>query len=276
MQTDTGIMNRKTIGEIINKYDEAIKTTRAGYAMLQKAQDMMREAMGAEGRTSRFSVIEGYSDPEIVVKEIEIKLRRDAWRAIIGMTGIRKILSVKRAEQLDKQLDTWRDMPEITFENVMDTVQSMVAQSKDLLEDAVKEVFEWLRPAATNYHNPYKTNQKNGRWELGEKIIKSSVVECSWSSTFRVNYYYENYLIAMDKVFFALDGKGVPEGYRSPLVDAINTTKITDGKGETDYFKFKCYQNRNIHLTFKRMDLVAKLNQVASGATLKPDQGGLF
>lgn len=275
MHRDTGIMNRKTISEIVFSYDEAIKTARAGYALLQKSQDMMREAMGEEGRSSRFSVVEGYQEPSDIIKGIEIKLKRDAWRSIINMTGVRKILSVKRAEELDKQLENWKDAPEITLENVMDTVNAMVGQSKDFLRDAVVEVFEFLRPGAY-YRNQYKTNQKNGRWELGKKIIKSNIVNRGYSGCYQMNYCYEKHFIAVDKVFHALDSKGVPDGYRSPLVDAVNTTSMDTGAGETDYFKFKCYGNGNLHLEFKRMDLVAQLNRHAGGNNLKPGQVELW
>jgi len=47
-----------------------------------------------------------------------------------------------------------------------------------------------------------------------------------------------------------------------------------DGKGETNYFVFQCYQNNNIHLTFKRLDLVKLLNQVAGGGALKSGKNG--
>lgn len=48
----------------------------------------------------------------------------------------------------------------------------------------------------------------------------------------------------------------------TPLVDAIGTSGIK-GVGETEYFKFKCYKNGNLHLEFKRSDLVDTLNQIA-------------
>jgi len=73
--------------------------------------------------------------------------------------------------------------------------------------------------------------------------------------------------MCIDKVFYALDGKGIPPGYNTPLVDAINNTPTSVGHGETEYFKFKCYQNNNLHLNFKRMDLVKKLNRIAGNNT---------
>jgi hypothetical protein len=69
-----------------------------------------------------------------------------------------------------------------------------------------------------------------------------------------------------------LDGKGVPGGYASPLMDAIQTSRT--GTGETDYFEFRCCVNRNLHITFKRLDLVKQLNAVAGGNALYKEQHG--
>jgi len=76
-------------------------------------------------------------------------------------------------------------------------------------------------------------------------------------------------LRALDRVFCLLDGKGVPEGYSSPLIDAIETSQ--DGYGETEYFCFRACKNRNLHLEFKRPDLVEQFNRVAGGGNILHD-----
>ena len=62
-------------------------------------------------------------------------------------------------------------------------------------------------------------------------------------------------------------GNGTIKTHRGPLIDAIEAAK--DGTGETEYFRFRCFRNRNLHLEFKRLDLVAKLNAVAGGMRLR-------
>lgn len=71
----------------------------------------------------------------------------------------------------------------------------------------------------------------------------------------------EDKLCAIDRVFHALDGnlRAMEHTNRTPLIDAINTS---GGVGQTDYFSFKAYQNGNLHLEFKRADLLARLNAV--------------
>lgn len=57
---------------------------------------------------------------------------------------------------------------------------------------------------------------------------------------------------------------------RETLHDTI--TNSPDGTGKTDYFRFRCCLNGNLHLEFLRLDLVAKLNAVAGGNRLRTDQ----
>lgn len=76
-------------------------------------------------------------------------------------------------------------------------------------------------------------------------------------------------LRALENVFTALDGKGsITKTHNGEIIDAIN--RSTDGTGETDYFRFRACRNRNLHLEFKRLDLLARLNQIAGGARLRP------
>ena len=67
-----------------------------------------------------------------------------------------------------------------------------------------------------------------------------------------------------------LDGKGVIETYQGPLMEAIGKTAWGQ-LGQTDYFKFRSYRNRNLHLEFKRLDLLAKFNEIAGAGLLAPE-----
>jgi hypothetical protein len=77
------------------------------------------------------------------------------------------------------------------------------------------------------------------------------------------HYHRQKELHAIDGVFHLLDGKGPIKTYTGPLETAIQNAE--EGKGETDYFKFKCQKNHNLHLEFKRLDLVKELNLLATG-----------
>lgn len=84
-----------------------------------------------------------------------------------------------------------------------------------------------------------------------------------------MNYTKKPHLQSLDTIFHLLDGRGIPtESHYGPLVSAI---EAEDGKiGETEYFKYKCFKNGNLHLEFKRSDLVDEFNLRCGDRTL-PD-----
>jgi hypothetical protein len=91
----------------------------------------------------------------------------------------------------------------------------------------------------------------------------------AWSGTkFRVSYHYENQLRALDNVFHMLDAKPLSAYRNGDLINAINESEC--GAGETEYFRFKSFLNSNLHLEFKRMDLVQRLNEVGGNGLPMP------
>jgi hypothetical protein len=163
---------------------------------------------------------------------------------------------------LDRQLQSGEGLPDIDEAQVLAMMEGTLCQVHTFIEEAVKEVFDYLRPP----HSAYKTNTE---FEVGKRVILTWAVERKYNGGFQTNHHREQNIRGIDNVFHALDGNGTVHTHRGPLIDAINQCG-RDGKGETPYFKFKCFRNRNLHLEFKRLDLVAKLNQVAGGMRLKP------
>jgi hypothetical protein len=269
MQDDTDINQRNTIASMIEIYHQEVARTKAAYGELKQAQNNLKGAFG--NQFSEFSTLpERIYDADSACKEVQRKLKKNAWRALINILEIRKVLSVKRALELDKRLDDPDLLPEITHAAVYEMFDLLVSNSKDFAQEAVYEVYDFLRPHSEYSGAKYKTNQKNARVELGRKIIMTSMLDNVHGGGFRVNYHNDIKLIALDNVFHLIEGKGHMGGYRSPLIDAINT--CDGGKGETDYFRFKCYQNRNLHLEFKRLDLLMNFNAIAGGMNLKPGE----
>jgi hypothetical protein len=99
-------------------------------------------------------------------------------------------------------------------------------------------------------------------FRVGKRAIICYGVERAYGGRFRVNYDRSDRLRAMDAAFHLLDGKGPMKEGRGPLIEAINAGNVT---GETDYFRFKCFKNQNLHIEFKRLDLVKELNFIAAG-----------
>jgi hypothetical protein len=203
-----------------------------------------------------------FDNPESELREMD----RFAWRVILDRSGVIRIMSVKAVKDVDNQLNNTREnLPPIDFESVKATLEAHRSKAYDYLRAAVVEVHNWLRP-----HSHYKTNSE---YDIGEKVILTYALSFGYGRhIYRVNYHRDQEFRALDNVFALLDSKPGITTHHGPLADAINTCE--EGTGETEYFRFRCFKNQNLHLQFKRMDLVAKLNAIAGGNALYATTGG--
>jgi hypothetical protein len=187
-------------------------------------------------------------------------LSRTAWRRLVDRIGIKDLMSVKKRKEFEEQLENG-ELPEITAETIMAILFSMADQARDFVVDAAKEVFNILLPGQHGHRKKYKVNSAI---QIGQRVVLSWFVEEGWGNDkFRVTYGREGEVAAIDNMFHVLDGQAIIRDGRPPLIEAIRASE--SGVGETNYFKFRCYKNRNLHLEFKRMDLVKKLNALGTG-----------
>jgi hypothetical protein len=132
-----------------------------------------------------------------------------------------------------------------------------------LILELVREEYDfWKSRSVSEY-------KRNSFERLNPRIIKTGMIEGGWSSKapFRVSHWNNGkHITSLDNLFHLLDGAGPVQGHAGPLADAINASP--DGTGETVYFRFKCYKNHNIHLDFKRPDLLKKFNELAGRSWL--------
>lgn len=265
MSTSTLTVHRSIV-EVVRLYEQADSDIREAYAKVAAAEDRLNACFTMEHWCGISIREESYHrssvewhDPKTTLD----RLKRDVWRALVQRLEIRRAISIERAKQLDEQLEKGA-LPEITEESVLQFAQQYLDNIGNMLNEAVAEVFEWLRPRRSRY----KTNTE---LEIGPKVVLSRVVEEKWNGNgFRVEHDRQKYLTALENVFTALDGNGwINKMHFSALQNAIDACG-PDGVGETEYFAFRCFKNRNLHLTFKRRDLLQRFNAIAGGKRLRP------
>ncbi|MBN1514063.1 MAG: DUF4942 domain-containing protein, partial [Phycisphaerae bacterium] len=156
------------------------------------------------------------------------------------------------------------ELPELTELNVFAFLEKLQNSLPDMFEQSLQEVFDWLRPC-DRWGPHYKTNNK---YHVGGKVILGCVMERPWGGHFTVRYDKQQKLHALDNVFHLLDGQGVAR-YPHDLVTALRAAGDGGSQAcETEYFACKWFCNGNLHLTFKRMDLVKELNRRAGASGL--------
>lgn len=260
---------RSTVAEIVEIYQTQIAHVREAYDILQEAGEKLTQAFGKETSYLEISALpQRCYHADTTLKEVEHDIRARCWRNLIARLGIRKVLSLKRNEELSKRLDEGDKLPDITVPEVFALFETLTANAGDFIKEAIHEVYDLLHVTpGWGTRGNYKTNQRNAFEDIGKKVILCGWVRVAYGREhFEANYYFQEKLRAVDKVFHALDSKQFAEaGYASPLIDAINTAP--GGRGHTDYFRFQCYANGNLHLEFTRPDLLKLFNRYANNGT---------
>ena len=260
MNYNTALVTRKTVEELVREWDMASHLLKTGLESLRQAEEHFR---AFDGPGSHYDLcLFTHSDYTMDYDRKILRLKAAAWRYLVDRIELKKLASVKRAGEIDRQITEGTDLPEITMDNLFGWLLSLDGQAKKFLEEAIVEVFEFLRPPSLRY-------KTNSGFELGKRVILCNRVEKAWSgSTFRVSYNYENELRALDNVFHMLDGKPLSVYRNGDLINAI--LESARGTGETEYFRFKSFLNNNLHLEFRRMDLVQRLNEVGGNGLPMP------
>lgn len=260
MSTDLTI--RETLPALVACYKLAEEEVRQAYALLEAAENRLQTGfldLGAHcfSTNPRDYCKVGSQAADLVMETI----KTEAWRVLVERMELRRVLSVKRRKELDTQLQNGDKLPDITEENIVAMLQDNLASIDSYMKEAIHEVFDFLRASGS----VLKTNSE---FELGKRVILRHAVTPGYiKGTFQVAYRHEPELTALDNVFSVCDGKGTIKTYRGPLCDGISECR--DGVGVTEYFRFRCYRNGNLHIEFRRPDLVTRLNATAGGNRLK-------
>ncbi len=264
------VAERLSIAELVAVYENTEAEIRASFATISAATDRLTALFsgkfdvrlkGGHGQFAEIARID-FKEPDTTIAE----LRRDIWGALIDRSQVRRAMSIAAWDALQSKIRN--DVPPPIN---ADTLQGLIDQFKRdtpaMLEAAVHEVFNLLRPPGSRF----KTNTE---FELGERVILSRYIEPQWTGgRWRVAYGCEQNLIALENVFAMVAGE-LPRDKGSPYSDLSLAIQKPQGAciGETALCSFKGHKNGTLHLRFKRMDLVQKLNVIAGGNRLKPTQ----
>ena len=267
---------RLTLPQLVARYKSGSSKIRDALAMLAEGEDELDMIFGSDNRHGFDHVkVEHFlkhhhchtREPD----RIQLYIRQHVWTKIIERMEIKKVCSIKRAKEIDDQLRDLNALPEITEATVMAMLETEMNNLGETLKGLVKEVFDALRPSPDSYLvRSLKTHASN-MYEIQERIVIGWAVERGYSrSSWRVKYggygdSADQKIRSLDNVMCLLDGKPLPSTHYGPLYDAISALPFGVNSGETDYFEFKCFKNGNLHLRFKRADLLAELNRVGSG-----------
>ena len=177
-----------------------------------------------------------------IVRIIDVR----GWDYLLSESGLRTFMDAKAREQWNRQISEG-DVPEFTVANIEATFAQLYGARGDMFERGVIECFRRL---SWNY----RTNQP---FKFGKRVI----VRCLLSSG-SPNHRVTNELDDLIRVFCVLDNKPEPDHRHGAYVLVSEVRQARQTEAKHDYFRLRWFKNGNGHLTFKRLDLVEKMNQI--------------
>lgn len=212
-----------------------------------------------------------------------LEIERCAWRAFVDDLHLREILSIAARKKLDEQLSLHRRgygregaLPPFTEAHVFGFFEQTCAQIPNLIREALQEVFTWLTPSQR-----WTGCKTSDEFRIGKKVIVCYVAELSYKRGLKVNYSRRAEVDALGNALSMLAGRGVRKSRAEKEEDRKLVGSYADAWShdweagrvyEDEFLTAKPFANGNVHITFKRTDLVEQINQ--AGAELVLRQAG--
>lgn len=187
------------------------------------------------------------ADPDIA-KLLRLGLDCGAWQYLMSQSGLRTLMDATAREKWDKAVSAG-DVPELTDANIRSTFK--------MLHDSRGEIFE--RGVIACFKSLSWQHKTNLPQKFGRRIVM----------TYLTGSYGHGKCDQLDdlvRVLSVLDGKPEPD-HRRGIYSAISAAGLNGwpckaGVVDTEYLSIRTFKNHNGHVTFKRQDLVDKMNLI--------------
>ncbi|HBT3176789.1 TPA: DUF4942 domain-containing protein [Klebsiella aerogenes] len=191
--------------------------------------------------------------PEPAMKAITRNLDRGIWRDLMEKSGMLSLMDAQARDEWYNSLEK-DGIPAISEENILSTFKQLHLNKGEVFERGVINVFKGLSW-------DYKSNCP---CKFGKKIIVNGLVKYDrWG--FGLNWGCQRDRLAdLERMLMLLDGKSVPDNRADVtrrLSDHIHENRHSNCY-EDEMFTVKYFQKGTAHITFKRPELVDKLNDI--------------
>lgn len=180
------------------------------------------------------------------------ELDRRMWSRALDLTGFTQLMDTQEVKVLDKSLEG--APPEFTEGNIRATLIDLQIRADEMFRRGVFNVFRSLS-------DDYRANESEP-FRIGPKVVMGGMVRPSFTRGLCINDSHSNYaankLNDIDRVIQTLDKQLF---HSRSLETAMNGVFLDRGVFEDDYYRAKAFKNGNLHLEFKRHDLLDKLNE---------------
>jgi hypothetical protein len=233
-----------TLNDLLQARDDALRLIEDARRVTQMAADLL--AKHGPRLMPRGAVMP--DDQAKVRSELDVSM----WHRAFDLTGFKQLMDAQAVAEFEKSL--YPVPPEFTEGTIRATFIDLRLNAESMFQRGVFNVFRLLS-------NDYRTNAREP-FRIGRKVVMSYMVGSSYKvgGHLRINYgsHASEKLNDLDRVIQTLDGKPFqPHSLRSAMDLAFEQNEVF----ENDYYRAKAFKNGNLHLEFKRLDLLEKVNE---------------
>lgn len=180
---------------------------------------------------------------------------RSIWRDLMLKSGMLTLMDAEARSQWAKNLEEG-DLPAISEANILSTFEQLHHNKRDVFERGIINVFKGLSW-------DYKTNNP---CYFGKKIIVNNLVKHDrWG--YSLNWgWRRDQLADLERMLYLLDGKAIPDNRHDVSIRFMDFVRDNPHQQifEDELFTIRYFQKGSGHITFKRLDLVEKMNDIVA------------
>lgn len=180
---------------------------------------------------------------------------RGIWRDLMLKSGMLSLMDAEARGQWAKDLEEG-DLPAISEVNILSTFEQLHHNKQDVFERGIINVFKGLSW-------DYKTNNPCC---FGKKIIINNLVKHDrWG--YSLNWgWRRDQLADLERMLYLLDGNTIPDNRHDVSIRFMDFVRDNPREQvfEDDMFTIRYFQKGSGHITFKRLDLVEKMNDIVA------------
>ncbi|MFV8603958.1 DUF4942 domain-containing protein [Ralstonia pseudosolanacearum] len=255
METTTDLVKSISITNLANQRAAVADRIRTALDLLAEAEQLAKVAHlgfprlvldNSYAHRGSVTVTGEYAKRAEAEQAILHTIDAQGWNHLLSESGLRTFMDARARAQWHQQIADG-NVPELTATNIEATFTKLYGARGDMFERGVLECFRRLSW-------DYKTNQP---FKFGKRIILKSLF--SYGS---LNHHGTNELDDLMRVFHMLDGK--PEAdHRAGAYTVIGQARQQrQTEAENAYLHLRWFKNGNGHLSFKRPDLIDKMNLI--------------
>lgn len=269
---DTLPVPRASMDDLLRSRDRALDLFRQALVLLAEAEEEARAAAPFEPHAGMvyktldrnlYGLTSGAASRDWL-QELMDGARKNldywAWTSLQRLSGLRNLMDEKATKDFREQLE--KQAPVFSIENITATYMQLSIDAPLIFERSVLNTFRRFKNTHHKTNSSFRVNER----AIFTNMIKGTGVYGGFG------YYGQREEIQdLERVFYVLDQKKPPESSNGAdiIVAALQRNELT---ADTPYFSVRMFPgNGNIHLKFKRLDLVDKVNAIIA----KHANGGL-